>query len=156
MKPKNTSQPIEDVPLDIWIKGRIEDIKYEENHKFTDKKTNETKERDACKIIMRLDGLNNLKETFWLAFSYDERSNLYGKFISQLVEGAVPYLDFDLDGLKGCYIKIMYEQKPNNKYPSIMSVKPLKEKVKIAPPAVEDSDPDESPLNDVSEEAPFL
>lgn len=122
MKPPK--REYEQVEVDAWIAGEIVDIIYEEEHEF--KTDTGPQKLWAVKFILSLDGYKDKKHTRWFTFNYSENSNLY-KFISPLVEGAYPKMDFDLDALRDLRIKVMYVQ--NGNYQNISMIRPFEAKV---------------------------
>mgnify|MGYP007099612416 CR=1 FL=1 len=62
-----------------------------------------------------------------MKFNYGEKANLYVKFLSSLVENAVPDMDFDLEALKGMKIKILWADKNGFQYPE--TVRPQGKKI---------------------------
>jgi hypothetical protein len=63
-----------------------------------------------------------------MKFTLGEKANLYVKFVSQLVEGAEPDMDLDLDVLKGVKCKILWAEKNEFQYPE--TVRPIGGKIK--------------------------
>lgn len=115
----------EKVKVDEWISGDITDIQYEQEHEFS-YKGNKSKGM-AARIIFNLDGYKDRKQTGWMGFSYSEKSTLYRVYLSALVEGAKPNMNFDLDLLKNLRIKVMYAQ--NGEYQNVVMVRPLQDKI---------------------------
>ena len=84
MKPTKKPIEYEKVTTDDFVVGVIEDIKYEKDREFSYQ--GEKKKVDAVKIKFHVDGYKFSKQTPWMTFSYNEKSNLYTKYISSLVE----------------------------------------------------------------------
>lgn len=143
MKPPK--REYEQVEVDTWLNGEITDIQYEESHEFTYK--GNVNSGPGVKIIIKLDDYKDSKHTRWMYFNYGEKSNLYKLWLSPLVQGAKPNMDFDLDGLKGTKIKVMYAQ--NGEYQNLVMVRPL---VPLKPaPAGKAAQKKTSDLADVAE-----
>lgn len=115
----------EQIKVDEWITGEIEEIQYEQDHEFT-YKGNKTK-GDAVRVSLRLDGYKDKKSTGWMRFNYGEKSNLYKIFIEPLVEGARTNMTFDFDNLKDLRVKVMFTQK--GEYQNLSMIRPLQTKV---------------------------
>ena len=152
MKPKK--RVFEQVKVDEWLKGTIADIKYDDEHEFTYK--SESYKAQAVKIFIELDGYKEKKQTQWMSFLYTERANLYKLFVSELVAGALPKMELDLEVINNMRIKVMYAQ--NGEYQNITMVRPLDSKVLASskPPKdqPESSETDEPPPEDDSQ-VPF-
>ncbi len=122
----------ERVPADEWIPGIIDEIKLEENRDtgFKDDKTGQPKIVDQVRFKFKLDGCDYPHYSRWMSYSYGEKTSLYTKYIDQLVEGAVPDMDFDLDALIGFPIKTMWTTKGD--YDNLEQIRPLTGKFKPA------------------------
>lgn len=125
MKP--TQREFEKVKTDDFISGVLIDVKYDQAHEFKGKNPRTS---PAVKFIFDLDGYKDKKQSNWMGFSYDEKSTLYQKYLVSLVESAKPYMDFDLDQLKGIEVKILYKDSPDGKYQNIDTIRPTKGKIK--------------------------
>lgn len=125
MKPTKQKMQYEKVKTDDFVIGVIEDIKYEKDHEFTYQ--GESKKVEAVKIIFHVDGYKYSKQTPWMTFSYGEKTNLYTKYLSSLVDGATPDMDFDLDQLKGLKVKMLWKDKGD--YQHIETIRPVGKKV---------------------------
>lgn len=126
MKPSPRAKTdFEQVVVDEWITGEIEEIKYDLEHKSM----YEGKERirAAVRFKFKLDGYDFPHYSRWLTFNYSEKSNLYKEFLTPLVEGAKPDIEFDLDQLKDMKIKTMWTQ--NDEYQNLKMIRPLNKKV---------------------------
>lgn len=137
MKPIKQETKYERVPVyDEWIMGTLEEIEYDQEHK----RMWEGKEKvgPAVRFKFILEGCNFPKKTPWMTFNYSEKSNLYKKYISALVENPTPNMDFDLDALKGLKIKAMFTQ--NGEYDNIAMIRPIKARVPFQK-TVEPADP---------------
>jgi len=97
--PPRQKTDFEQVVVDEWITGEIEEIKYDMEHKsqFEGKE----RIRAAVRFKFKLDGYEYPHYSRWLTFNYSEKSNLFKDYLEPLVEGAKPDFKFDLDELKG-------------------------------------------------------
>jgi len=155
MKPKNNSGKdlvIEPVPCDEFLGAIISDVKYEEAHAFTGQYA---RVGEAVKIVFTLDPVNGKafefpKSSRWMAFSYDQKANLFKNYIFPLVKGAKPYMDYDVTRLKGVRCRLMFEESQNDegkKFYNIMMVKAEKGKEPDALPTIQvEQDHDEVPF----------
>lgn len=138
----------EKVKVDEFLPGVIEDINYEENHKFTFKGVETV--QPGVRFKFKLEGYKHPHYSRWLKFNYGEKANLYKVFLAHLVENAKPdMVDFDLDGVKGMKVKTMWSQ--NGDFQNLELIRPLNGKVKYQPSK-------EAPLADAVEsedEVPF-
>ena len=127
---------------DEWINGVIVDIKLEENRRtgFKDDKTGQDKYVDQVRFKFKLAGHSYPHYSRWMSYSYGEKSNLYLKYLKQLVAGAQPDMKFDLDLLKGFSIKTMWSQ--NGDFDNLDQVRPLGAKLSNG---VETDPPDPEP-----------
>lgn len=134
----------EKVLVDEWLPGMIEEIEYDMEHKSTFQ--GKEKVGAAVKIKMVLDGYKFPKSSGWMSFIYDEKSKLYKTFIVGLVDNPKPYMEFDMDSLKGMRIKGMWENNPKNpEYQNLVRIRPVGEKVPAG--AVPDEDaPEAEPI----------
>lgn len=127
--PQRPKTEFEQVDTTDWILGVISDIQYNETYKRVWQ--GEEKIGPAVRLKFELEGYKFPHYSGWLSFGYSERSNLYKKYISSLVEGAIPDMDFDLDQLKGLPVKIMFKQ--NGEYQNVELIRPVNGKVKVLP-----------------------
>lgn len=139
--PRRKKTDFEQVSTKDWTTGTISEIEYKENHERIWK--GEKKTGPAVRLKFTLDGYKFPHSSGWLTFSYGEKTGLYSRYISALVEGAEPDMKFDLDELKDMPIKIMWKQ--NGEYQNVELIRPLEEKIvpsaeppEEAPPEVED------------------
>lgn len=128
MKPP-TRQKIdfEKVKTDEWIPGTISEIQY--NMEYKSAFEGKEKTGPAVRFKLALEGYQWPRYTRWMTFSYGEKSNLYKKYLSQLVEGATPDMDFDLDSLKGMPIKTMWAN--NDNFQNLEMIRPMGTKVSV-------------------------
>lgn len=127
--PPHTKRDYEKVKTDDWTTGIIEDIQRDEKRDtgFKDEETGESKIVDSVRFKFKLDGYNYPHYSRWLSFSYHEKSNLLKKYLFNLVEGAQPDFDFDIEHLKGMKIKIMWQD--NGDFQNVEIIKPLEAKI---------------------------
>jgi hypothetical protein len=125
MIPPSRKIEYEKVATDDFLKGTIEDIKYDLEHKSSYK--GKEKIGPAVRIIFSVDGYKFPHGTPWMYFGLGEMTNLYKKYISSLVEGAVPDMEFDIDQLKGMRVKMLW--KDNGDFQHIETIRPLESKI---------------------------
>lgn len=148
----------EQVDVNDFIVGKIEDIAYDPEHKTT--WNGETKIRFCVRFKFKLEGYEFPHYSRWETFTYGEKGNLYKKYLSHLVEGAYPDMDFDLDLLKGMKVKTMwaekrYEENGNEKvFQSIELIRPIEGKIKQKQSVAVQAD-DDIDLDINVEEPPF-
>lgn len=123
--PARAKLDFEQVKVDEWINGEIEEIKYDQEHKSTFE--GKERVRPAVRLKFKLEGYNYPHYTRWLTFNYSEKSNLYKNFLLPLVEGAKPDIEFDLDELKGMKIKTMWSQV--EEFQNLAMIRPMDKKV---------------------------
>ena len=125
MKPPKRDINYEKVKCDDFIQGEIDSIQYDENHKFGF----EGKEKiaPAVRFIFALDGYEFKHYSRWMTFSYGEKTNLYLKYLTALVEGAQPDMDFDLDSLKGMKVRVLWSEK--NDFQFVETIRPVGKKI---------------------------
>ncbi len=125
MKPTKQKIEYEKISTDDFVIGVIEDIIYEKNHEF--KYQGEVKKADAVRLKFHIDGYKYSKPTPWMTFSYGGKTNLFTKYISSLVDGAVEDMDFDLDQLKGLKVKMLWKDKGD--FQHIETIRPVGKKI---------------------------
>jgi hypothetical protein len=124
--PPMTKREYERIPVyQEWINGVIEEIESDPARKSIWKGVE--KVGPAVRLKFKLDGCEYLHSSGWLNFNYAERSTLYKKYLSALVEGARPFMDFDLEKLKGMKIKTMWSE--NGEYDRLEMIKPAGSKI---------------------------
>lgn len=117
MPPEKPKQPLEKLPTNNFVDGFIEDIIYESEHTFKgygkDEKGNPKPDTiaSAVRIVILLTGFKYPRKTPWMRFSYSDKATLYKSFIEPLVEGAKPYMKFDLDQIKGLKVRTLWKDK---------------------------------------------
>lgn len=117
----------ERVPVNEFVNGVIEDVEHDPNHQF---KGPHAKAGEAVRLKFKIDGLEFPHRTRWMTFSYSEKSNLYTKYIVKLVEGAKPFMDFDLHRLKGMKVRMFWENDARDpRYQSIQVIVPQGQKI---------------------------
>lgn len=134
----------EKVSVDDFVNAEIADIKYDEQHEFSTFNSDEKTIGCGVQFTLNISGLNEPKKTRWFKFSYDDRANLYKLFVAPLVEGAAPYMEFDLDQIKGMKIKMLWKNDKDPRYQSIETVRPIGPKVvpNLPQPSRPDAEPD--------------
>lgn len=124
--PQRPKTEFEQVTIDDWTTGVIGEVQYNETHKSTWE--GQEKIGPAVRLRFDLEGYKFPHYSGWLTFSYGEKTNLFKKYISSLVEGAAPDMEFDLDQLKDLPVKIMWKQ--NGEYQNVEIIRPLNGKIK--------------------------
>ncbi len=138
LPPSRPKLEYEKVVVDEWLPGVIDEIEYDMEHKSTFKGVE--KVGAAVKIKMVLDGYKFPKSSGWMSFIYDEKSKLYKTFIVGLVDNPKPYMEFDMDALRGMKIKGMWENNPKNpEYQNLVRVRPVGDKVQASAEPAEDA-----------------
>ena len=146
MKPQKSKIDYEKVKTGELISGTIDKIERDENHKST----YQGQERiyDAIRFVFQLTGYSYPHRSRWMTFSYNEKSTLYQKYISKLVENAEPEIDMDIEILQGCKVKTIWSEKDG--YQSIDAIYPDGAKVK----AEEVKDVEEE-VDETGQQVPF-
>jgi hypothetical protein len=125
--PKRDSSTFEKVVIGEFITGIIEKIEYDENHKFTYK--GEEKISPAVRFVFKLEGYEYPHRSRWMNFNVGEKSNLYKKYITKLVNNAKPDMDFDLDAFVNMPIKTIWEE--NGDFQNLESIYPAGKKITV-------------------------
>lgn len=110
MKP--IKREFEKVKTDDFVTGVIDSYQFEEQHVFKGPIGNTTNSAIRFKFV--IDGCEYPKYSRWMTFSYNEKANLYLKYLTALVKGAKPNMDFDLDQLVGVYVKMLWKNDIKN------------------------------------------
>lgn len=96
------------LPTTEFLNATIIDI--HRNPTRTRVQNGETKIYDAIRFKFEVENVPEPRYSFWELFSYSERANLYRNFLAHLVENAEPFMDFDLERLKGMKVRIMFSE----------------------------------------------
>lgn len=147
--PKRDPKDYEKVAIGEFVFGHIVDVQYDMEHKFKGFQGAEDRIVPAVRFVFELEGYNHKHYSRWMTFNVGEKSNLYQKYLTKLVQNAMPDMDIDLDVLKGMRVKTIWSEK--NDYQAIESIFAASNKVSIndIPP----SNIEEEPT--VNEEVPF-
>lgn len=128
MKPPKTEKTdFEKVNMDDFVSGFIEDVQYDNEHKFKGYNGAEDKVKPAVRLKFKIEGYQYPHYSRWMAFSYAEKSNLLNKYLLPLVEGAEKDMDFDIDLLKGLRVKMLWSEK--NGFQSVETIRPIGKKL---------------------------
>ncbi len=125
MIPEKRKIDYEKCRTDDFTIGVIESIVYDMEHKSVYK--GEAKVGPCVQLIFTLEGYKFPHKTPFMTFSYGEKSNLYKKYVSALVEGATPDMQFDLDQIKGMKVKILWKDKGD--YQHVDVIRPADAKI---------------------------
>jgi hypothetical protein len=148
--PKRENKDFEKVVIGEMLPGIIEQVCYDNEHKFKGFSGGEDTVQPAVRLKFKLEGYKFPHYTRWMKFNLGEKANLYKKYVSKLVDNAVPDMDFDLDILNGMKIKTVWSE--DNGFQNIDAIYPAGSKVKAVDPLPTiDIDKDEPPI----EEPPF-
>ena len=126
-KPREKMTDYEKVNPDEWLPGVIEKVQYEEKRPFTWE--GKTKEQEAVRFKFKLDDYQYPHYSRWMKFNYSEKSNLYSKYLVNLVENPTEDMMFDTDNLAGMRVKLMFSQ--NGEYQNIEQIRAVDPKKKI-------------------------
>src|SRR3990167_5202172 len=133
MRPQaRPKQDYEKVAIGEMLSGVIEEVCYDNEHKFKGFQGKEDTIQPAVRLKFKLDGYKFPHYTRWMKFSLGEKANLYKKYIAKLVENATPDIDLDLDILNGMKIKTVWSEE--NDFQNIDAIYPVGEKVKADAP----------------------
>lgn len=149
MKPERKEMTFEKVKLGEFVEGVIEDVAYDQKHKFSFPGQPPT-EAPGVRLVFNLKGYAFKHYSSWMRFSYAEKSNLYQKYLSALVENAKPDMDFDLDLLKGMKVRAAWVEK--NGFQNVGVIFPLEGKINgsnIHPTETKEPPIDDEPSVDV-------
>lgn len=130
--PPRTKQDYEKVDTEDWVTGVIEEIQSDEKRDtgFKDEDTGEPIIKHMIRFKFKLEGYHYPHYSRWMALSYHEKANLYKKYLFNLVAGAAPDMDFDLESLEGCPVKMMWSN--NGDFQNIEMIRPVGAKVEAA------------------------
>ena len=112
MRPPKLSY--EKVPTGIPVNGIIHEVQYDEKRIWKGYVNPETGAigKDTVfpgvRFVFDLDGCVYQHYSRWMKFNVGEQSNLYKKYLVNLIENAVPDMDFDLDELNGMRITTVW------------------------------------------------
>ena len=134
--PKQDKKDFEKVTIEDFTECTIQEITYDLEHKFKGFQGAEDTVKPAVRFKFHVLGYQHPHYSRWMKFNIGEKSNLYTKYISTLVEGAEPDMDIDLDILKGVKCKILWAEKNEFQYPE--TVRPIGKK--ISPTVKSDAD----------------
>jgi signal peptidase I len=114
----NTMRPpkleYEKVPTGIPVNGIIHEVQYDEKRNwkgYTNPETGVVGKDNifpGVRFAFDLDGCTYKHFSRWMKFNVGSQSNLYTKYLMNLIENAVPDMDFDLDELKGMRVTTVW------------------------------------------------
>lgn len=112
----------EKVRTDDFVIGVIADVEHDKEHEFKGKNMTIA---EAVRIVFHIEGMKFPKKTSWMTFSYNEKSNLYQKYLASLVESATPNMEFHIEQLKGLKVKMLWKDNPKNPdFQGVDSIRP--------------------------------
>lgn len=150
--PKRDVKNFEKVSTDGLVPGIIEDVAYDQLHKFKGFEGKPDTEEPAVRLKFKLEGCQYPHYTRWMRFNYGEKANLYKRVLVPLVEGAKPDMDFDLDQLKGMKVNTLWTD--NGDFQNLETMRPLGKKIVPANVPLDKEPPAE--VHEVDEEqVPF-
>jgi len=144
--PARPKTEFEKVMIGEFITGVISNIEYDMEHKFKGFQGQEDTVQPAMRLVFTLDGYKFKHYSRWMKFSLSEKANLYKKYISKLVDGAVPDCDFDIDHLKGMRVKTIWDEQ--NGFQNIENIFALDGKTPMTEATVDPGAGDENTPDD--------
>ena len=139
--PKTEHTDFEKLAIGEFIIGKIAEVQYDLNHSFKGFGDKPDAIKPAVRFVFEFEGYQYHHFSRWLKFTTAEKSNLYKKYISKLVEGVEPDCQFDLDILKGMAVKTIWVEE--NDYQNIESIFPVGEKIPATSPVIAPEEEDE-------------
>lgn len=122
----------EKVEVDNWVEGTIDEVQFRvnENRRYRDKETGEyvTKTANEVRFAFVFPDYKFRHYSRWMTASMNKESNLYKKYLKELVEGLEPETDIDLEKMKGKKVKIMWKNdkgKNGEIYQSVAQIRGL-------------------------------
>jgi len=150
MIPPKSTQTYEKVKVGEFVFGEIADIEYDMSHTFKGFQGKPDTQQAGVRLVFKLDGCEHPHKTRWMKFSYHEKANLYKNFVSKLVEGCAPGMEFDLDKIKGMKVKTIWAN--NGDFQNIENIFPVDKKAVHVDMSGYPADEDNV---DLGEETPF-
>lgn len=149
IKPDQKKMEYEKLDTKDWVVGVIDDIDYEKEHAWKPYLGQEREPSPAIRFKFLFEGYKYPHKSKWMRLSYAQKSTLYSEYISQLVEKASPFMDFDLEQLKGLKVKTMWVD--NEEFQNLKMIVPVSGKVKpllpqMVSPSFAKKDDDEVPF----------
>ena len=156
--PKKDNKNYEKVAIGEMISGIIDKVEYDNEHKFKGFEGKEDTIQLGIRLKLKLDGYQYHHYSRWMKFNLGEKSNLYKKYVSKLMENAVPDMDFDLDVLNGMKIKTVWSE--DKGFQNIDAIYPNQPKIKpdAVVPQMEEGglmQEDHTEDTEINEETPF-
>lgn len=105
---------------------------------------------DCVRFVFQIEGCKFPHKSGWLTFNYSEKSALFTKYLTSLVEGAKPNMDFDIEQLKGMKVNMLWKENPKDpQFQVIEAILPAESKLIPINNFVTDEtnkEPDETPF----------
>jgi hypothetical protein len=147
--PQKRKTEFEQVKCDDFIEGEIIEVQEELEHQFKFK--GDEKIAPAVRFVFKLKGYEHKHYSRWMSFIYAEKSTLYIKYLTSLVENAEPFMEFDIQALTGMKVKILWKDDGGG-WQSVETIRPLQGKIKRSLPEVSQF---ETETTDTTEDIPF-
>jgi len=127
--PKSSSMTFEKLKIGEFIYGTIDKVQYDNEHKFKGFEGKADSVAPAVRFVFKLQDYEFPHFSRWMKFNMGEKSNLYGKYISKLVAGAKPDMDFDLDELTNLEVKTIWDE--NGDFQNLENIWPMRGKITV-------------------------
>lgn len=125
MMPEEREMTFEKVNTSDFVTGVIEDIERDKEHK----KIYQGKEsiKDCIRFVFNIEGCKFPHRSNWMTFNYSAKGNLFGKYLTSLVDGAKEYMKFDVEQLKGMKVKMLW--KDVGDFQAVETIRPVEKKI---------------------------
>ena len=149
MKPPK--REYEKVVTGVDIIGIIDNVEYQEDYTFPGFEGKEDTIATAIRFKITLDGYKYAKYSRWMRLSLHEKSKLYKKYASALIENLEPDADVDLDILNGMAISTKWVD--NGDFQNLDEISALGPKIKqdASIPEIDLNEPPAEPSSDRSD-----
>lgn len=129
LPPKRKMVNYEKVALGEMIGGQIAEIEHEKERVFKGFQGKEDVKCEAIRFKFKLDGYQYPHYSRWMKFTLGEKSNLYNKYVSRLVENAKPDMTFDLEELALMRVRTIWSE--NKDFQNIDAIYPEGKKIVV-------------------------
>jgi hypothetical protein len=124
--PQKQQKDYEQLKTDEFLDGEIVEVQEDMEHKFTWQGKDTI--MPAVRFVFRFEGYEFKHYSRWMKFLYSEKSNLFTKYITPLVKGAVVDMPFDIQGLKYMKVKVSWKDSGNG-FQNIETIIPASKKL---------------------------